>query len=351
MTQENLNHFLKRIRPNAMKFVIDNNKKELEDWLRYGNCKKYPNLFLEAATRGHKKICDLLLNHSKYSSDFDLNTAFSLACMYNKLSIVKLLSRSNVDILAGLNIASCCGHKRIVQWLLKKISHLLHTDIIKWIVITAGGSGDVYTLMGLFVLTSFREADVISHALQAACYGGQVHVTNLLLKYSSADINHITTAIPRFMHEMTPLTMAIAKGRTSIATKLLEERPDVDVNMCTGKCKDSALHYVISCDSHGFNTLNDHVGSPLHQACYNGEFARVCSLIYKSACKVNEQQNDGLTPLHWASEQGHVKIFLCLLSVGADLSIMSDRQKTPVDYATENNNSESHELLRYFDLL
>ena len=349
MTEVRVNNYSE---DNAMKIVIDNDKESFADWLLLQNGRnsnKCNNFFLEAAVRGHKEICELLIKYSNNSSDFDVSVAFLYACLYGKLSIVKLLSLSRVNMLCGLTIASCCGHKNVVVWLLKSYIDISSTEMIRWMLIAACGSGDLAAIARIMTNpeADIQDMSVMSHALQAACYGGHTHIVNWLLEHSSADICHINMAMPGFLHETSPLSMAAAKGRRKIVTNLLTKKPCGDINMLTGKYKDTVLHYVIWCDSHGSNTLNDHVGSPLHQACYDGDLERVHSLLY--SCNVNEQQNDGLTPLHWACEQGYEEICKWLLSSGADTLITSDRKKTPIEYAKENNNTEIVSLINYYE--
>ena len=50
--------------------------------------------------------------------------------------------------------------------------------------------------------------------------------------------------------------------------------------------------------------------------------------------EVNEQdEEDGSTPLHDASENGHVEVITALLAAGADKTIKNKDGRTPYDYA------------------
>ena len=55
--------------------------------------------------------------------------------------------------------------------------------------------------------------------------------------------------------------------------------------------------------------------------------------MHPTASDVNNQDNHGNTPLHWAARSGHVMACELLLRAGARKIIMNGEGKTPREYA------------------
>ena len=64
-------------------------------------------------------------------------------------------------------------------------------------------------------------------------------------------------------------------------------------------------------------------------ACQNGHEA-IVSLLLEKGADVNAKNNDGWTPLHWASENGHEAIVSLLLEKGADVNAKDNDGETPL---------------------
>lgn len=64
----------------------------------------------------------------------------------------------------------------------------------------------------------------------------------------------------------------------------------------------------------------------------------VCDLpmFFHSGCNVNAKDEDKNTPLHYATENGHLVSVQVLLNAGAKLSARNDEEDTPVHTAAEN---------------
>ena len=54
----------------------------------------------------------------------------------------------------------------------------------------------------------------------------------------------------------------------------------------------------------------------------------------------------GVTPLHIAADKGHKEIAELLIDNGADVNVKDDDGETPLDWAIEDNQSETADLLR-----
>ena len=59
----------------------------------------------------------------------------------------------------------------------------------------------------------------------------------------------------------------------------------------------------------------------------------VVKKLIQAGGNVNEQNERGRTPLHHASENGHVEVITALLAAGADITIKNRDGKTPHDVA------------------
>lgn len=88
----------------------------------------------------------------------------------------------------------------------------------------------------------------------------------------------------------------------------------------------------------GVNVKNENGWTPLHWATRNGHADAVRVLLDKGA-HMNAKNNCGSTPLHLASHLGRVEVAYVLLDRGADLNTKNDSGKTPLDVA-DNVNTE-----------
>src|SRR3989338_5047814 len=92
------------------------------------------------------------------------------------------------------------------------------------------------------------------------------------------------------------------------------------------------------------DTFNNHTRKPaqpgeLTKAISLGEIACAIDLIERGA-DVNEQDENGNTPLHYALWRGHVKMTLRLLKEGANLRKKDRLGRTPLMLAVACNSDE-----------
>ena len=86
--------------------------------------------------------------------------------------------------------------------------------------------------------------------------------------------------------------------------------------------------------------------TPLHYAAYCGLHAIVTSLVIEHPENVNSHDlHDDSTPLHLASEQGHMEIACTLIDHGADLSAEDDEAWTPLHRALSRGHVDIARLL------
>ena len=70
----------------------------------------------------------------------------------------------------------------------------------------------------------------------------------------------------------------------------------------------------------------------IFHAAKTGNIDRVRELIAAGA-NVNQQDNNGLTPLHWAAENGHQAVVQALIAAGADINQQDNDGWTPLLHA------------------
>jgi ankyrin repeat protein len=89
--------------------------------------------------------------------------------------------------------------------------------------------------------------------------------------------------------------------------------------------------------------------SALHKAVMVGNLQKVEGLLkgafLRAPADVNEADDQGNTPLHWAAIGNEVEIAQLLLSKGADLNATDPQGLTPLTKATFRGNAEIAELL------
>ena len=68
-------------------------------------------------------------------------------------------------------------------------------------------------------------------------------------------------------------------------------------------------------------------------------------LLGKDNCKVSSEDNDGMTPLHIACQNGHTKIAELLLDRGAEVDHKNAEGSTPLNLAVNARRKETVRLL------
>jgi ankyrin repeat protein len=83
--------------------------------------------------------------------------------------------------------------------------------------------------------------------------------------------------------------------------------------------------------------------TPLHMASQQGH-VDVVRVLLEQGADINKAKNNGCTPLFMASQDGHVDVVRVLLEQGADITKTWDN-KTPLQIAREENHPEIIHLL------
>lgn len=95
------------------------------------------------------------------------------------------------------------------------------------------------------------------------------------------------------------------------------------------------------------NLRKDTRASPtfLTQAARLGR-EEIVSLLVQSGADVNGMDGDAMTPLMWASWNGHLKIVMLLIKAGADVNAQDKRGDSVLNYAVLGKNAETIAALR-----
>lgn len=93
---------------------------------------------------------------------------------------------------------------------------------------------------------------------------------------------------------------------------------------------------VIDCGANlyffNMNEKNQNGWTPLHFACHRGQTAKAVSLIERGA-NMNEKTQDGWSPLYFACRYGHIHTAVALTKNGANMNEKDEDGRTPIYYA------------------
>jgi ankyrin repeat protein len=286
------------------------------------NVNKQAVVLYRAAARGHTGICQLVIDCKTVSTD-DLTYVLCEACYYGHLSVVQLIASTrkhncNTQLLnESLHIAASRCHTEVMNWLLP-LTHPTDADYMRWDLVQACARDNLTRITQLVNTIGRDVTDVMSHALWTACCWGRVDIVDWLMTHTSADV-HNSRLFNTKTGNMTSLAVACYQGHMKVVKRLLANDTLLcDVNMATGKRRNTALHE-ITCYTRW---------SPLHKACSKGDTAAVVDVMYES--DVNMQDGDGATAMHIACMNGHLDTVKVLLSVFADINVTDDYGDTPV---------------------
>ena len=187
-----------------------------------------------------------------------------------------------------------------------------------------------------------RDDDGIT-PLHVAAITGRVLVCAYLIE-KGADVNALGGSLPA-----TPLQWASRKGLVETMDllilhganpRLVDSRDFSCIHSVTHSSDYSALLYIL-CQPDIAVDERDNMGlTPLHWAAQQGDVSSV-EVLLKFGANPNVVDRNGLTALHWAASSGNVNCISQLLEAGADVRAMNKDYLKAEEMADRYNNKES----------
>ena len=300
--------------------------------LEKGNIKVAGKLYCEAlkevSKRGHHQVIKLLCEHGKGSDKFQefINVAIINAFKSKQKEAIKLLldcSGLNLKIyIADVRRAALHGDIELIQFMfeiesdeetkeklivvaVEMAAYCGHKDIVDLLLRLQKGL--LETSASLRRLTHRKE--LVAKALSNAAKGGHKAIVEHLLQ-SGADMKATADAV----------VSALKQGHSHIVEALLLNT-GIEVNM-----------------------FGKEISHALCAAAYAGYEAQVRFLLHQGA-NPNIQGEDGQTPLHDASLNGNKNITQLLIDNGADVNAQGGEYGYPIWAAMSNGYNEIVNLL------
>jgi ankyrin repeat protein len=88
------------------------------------------------------------------------------------------------------------------------------------------------------------------------------------------------------------------------------------------------------------------MSNPVHGAAKKGDLSRLRALLEEDPGLVNARDDDGRTPLHWATWGGYTEAAELLHKLGAEVNARDRYGSSPFHWAAERDHSETAELLQ-----
>lgn len=207
----------------------------------------------------------------------------------------------------------------------------------------------LFTLLSIQIYCQSK-TDSVSVALHLAVYNNDLDSVIKLLQNkhnpNAADGNGTT-----------PLAYAVQNNNVEITNVLLDR--GANINLRSGPKKRSPLH--IACFNGNFEAAEnlcfksavidtgDYYGlTPLHYAVFNGDYFMTDMLLFYGA-NPNKANTDGNTPLHLAALHNDTGIVSLLLSKGANPNLLNLSGLSPLMIAITGNQTNVYSALIEYD--
>ena len=146
---------------------------------------------------------------------------------------------------------------------------------------------------------------------------------------------------------ITPLHLAALSGRVSVCAYLIEKGAEVNalggslpatpLQLAARKGRVEVMDLLIK---HGANLrlVDSQDFSCLHSVTHSSDYWALLYILCQPDIAVNERDNMGLTPLHWAAQQGDEVSVQVLLEFGANPNVVDHNGLTALHWAASDGN-------------
>merc|ERR1711902_259575 len=279
-----------------------------------------------AATAGHDKVVEILLEHNadiEAQSERTKDTPLSLACSGGRYEVVEVLLKKhankehrNVSDYTPLSLAASGGYVNIIKLLLAhgaEINSRTGSKLGISPLMLAAMNGHTASVKLLLDMGSDINAQIETNrntALTLACFQGRHEVVSLLLD-RKANVEH------RAKTGLTPLMEAASGGYVDVGRVLLDKNADVNAPPVPSS-RDTALTIAADKGHYRFVELlitrgaqvdvrNKKGNSSLWLAA-NGGHLDVVQLLYSAGADIDSQDNRKVSCLMAAFRKGHSKV-------------------------------------------
>jgi len=140
---------------------------------------------------------------------------------------------------------------------------------------------------------------------------------------------------------VTTLEKYCPKWRENIATCISDDEEDIEHDGASGWGACSLPVQPLG----EAGTEDDSIRGQVCELAANGNILALKQVIAKDKVLVHSRDVDGMTPLHWASDRGHLDVVGLLLASGADVNAQDLCGNTPLHIAAMANQKEVVRLL------
>ncbi|EKV57225.1 ankyrin repeat-containing protein [Brachyspira hampsonii 30446] len=182
--------------------------------------------------------------------------------------------------------------------------------------------------------------------LHRAVYNKDLNTVNVLLKDKNIDINSkldMKVSIDGwYLGGATPLILASYIGDTNIVSALLENNADIKardnvdgsmaIHMASANGNNDVIMMLLAKDSSTINDVDNRGNTPLHWAAMKDK-PETIKLLMDNGADIEAKDADGWTPLHYAAAFSSLQTVQTLVDLGADKMSKTKDGNEPVYYA------------------
>nr|QHX41565.1 transient receptor potential cation channel subfamily A member 1-like [Octopus vulgaris] len=307
----------------ALSYVDKDNNVPLHSAVRSGSL-EVVRVCLEAGSRIDLKQDDLYNPLHLASAQGNLDMV-SLMSELQEESFMKALRQKDILEMTPLHRATLFNHGHIIEFLISKGADLEIGDIYQrtpLLLAASKGSHEAGNLLCRAGANPLAKDVNSRNVLHLAIKGGAV-ASKMVCSESYGNV-HVT--IKQLTNEKdafgcTALHYASQEGRLAALNDLLRSGASI-------------------------NSKNNDRASPFHFAVRYGRYKSCCKLLDSIQGKniLNETDGKGMSAMHIAAENGHVKILDLLITRGAVVS-KDNRNNSPLHHAAANGYTKSITLL------